>query len=358
MEVCMKDTLRILRQKKHVTQEALANHLGITAQSVGKWERGEGFPDITLLPDIALYFGVTIDDLLNVGQARIDEQVNAYQEASLRYRNAGDNAQNLSLWEKAYEEFPNDCRVMDGLMHAINREGRRPCPQEDAERIIALGQRILDETRSTELRESAIQMLCYTYDSIGDKENALRYADMGGGFFTTREELRMTVLDGEEGVVACQEYMMSLVHTAAMVAGTMISKTKASVEETIHAYQFGIDILKRLFADGNVGYFAYALSAYYECVAAAYASINDKEKVLEMLQESARYSVMESKLDYVKYTAPMVNRLERKRADFTKNYVGNTCNLRLNSLQKKLYDPVREDERFVMIERELSQYAE
>ena len=40
MEICMKDTLRTLRQKKNVTQETLANHLGITPQSVGKWERG------------------------------------------------------------------------------------------------------------------------------------------------------------------------------------------------------------------------------------------------------------------------------------------------------------------------------
>ena len=40
MEICLKHTLRSLRQQKNVTQEALAQHLGITSQSVGKWERG------------------------------------------------------------------------------------------------------------------------------------------------------------------------------------------------------------------------------------------------------------------------------------------------------------------------------
>ena len=85
MEICMKDTLRTLRQKKNITQEALAGHLGITPQSVGKWERGEGFPDITLLPKIAFYFDVTIDELLGVGQARIEERVAALEaEASKR----------------------------------------------------------------------------------------------------------------------------------------------------------------------------------------------------------------------------------------------------------------------------------
>ena len=70
MNITMKDILRALRRQKKVTQEELANHLGITAQSVGKWERGEGFPDITLLPSIALYFGVTTDELLGIDKAR------------------------------------------------------------------------------------------------------------------------------------------------------------------------------------------------------------------------------------------------------------------------------------------------
>lgn len=60
MKINMKDTLRAVRQKEKITQEALAAYLGITPQSVGKWERGEGFPDISLLPRIACFFGVSI----------------------------------------------------------------------------------------------------------------------------------------------------------------------------------------------------------------------------------------------------------------------------------------------------------
>ena len=71
MEINLKEKLRTLRQRKNVTQEALANHLGITPQSVGKWERGEGYPDITLLPKIAFYFDVTVDELLCVDTSKI-----------------------------------------------------------------------------------------------------------------------------------------------------------------------------------------------------------------------------------------------------------------------------------------------
>ena len=77
MEINMKDMLCELRRQKKVTQEAVAAHLGITSQSVGKWERGEGYPDITLLPALALYFGVTVDELLGVGKARQKERIDA-----------------------------------------------------------------------------------------------------------------------------------------------------------------------------------------------------------------------------------------------------------------------------------------
>ena len=114
MEIEMKDKLRTLRQQKNKTQDDLANYLGITYQSVGKWERGEGYPDITLLPRIALYFDVTVDELLGVDSARIEEKINAYIENSEIYMYYGEVEKNLKLWEEAYEEFPNDCRVMGG----------------------------------------------------------------------------------------------------------------------------------------------------------------------------------------------------------------------------------------------------
>ena len=120
MEINLKDTLKSLRQQKNVTQEALAEYLGITQQSVGKWERGEGFPDITLLPKIALYFNVSIDDLLNVGQARIEEKIKEYTEQAKVFEKNGDIDARIALWEKAYAEFPNSHFVMEKLKTAID----------------------------------------------------------------------------------------------------------------------------------------------------------------------------------------------------------------------------------------------
>ena len=47
-----------LRKKKNITQQELADVLGMSFQTVSKWENGNGMPDITLLPILAEYFNI------------------------------------------------------------------------------------------------------------------------------------------------------------------------------------------------------------------------------------------------------------------------------------------------------------
>ncbi len=53
------------RKLKGLTQDELAEKLGVTAQAVSKWERGTSMPDVALLPEIANIFGITIDSLFS-----------------------------------------------------------------------------------------------------------------------------------------------------------------------------------------------------------------------------------------------------------------------------------------------------
>lgn len=357
MEINLKEKLRLLRQQKNITQETLANHIGITPQSVGKWERGEGFPDITLLPKIAFYFDVTVDELLCVDHVRVEETITEYKRQSTIYWNNGDGKKNLELWEKAYAEFPNHCDVIHGLMCAINWEAEYPCPKEKAERIITLGEKLLEKSTDAMQREAAVQSLCYTYNGI-DNEKALYYANMGGGIYTTREVLKATILNGEEGVAACQSCIMNSIAQAAGKAISMLSKTKFSPEEALEVYTFAIDILKRLFSDDNVGFYAHDFSFYYRDIAFQYSEMNDKENTLKSLEESCRYAIMSANLRDMDYTAPMVNRLKYKKQNTGKNYKGNDCNLRLKELKDKRFDFVREKDVFKKMITDLEKYAE
>ena len=63
------ENIRTLRQRKGLTQEQVAQQLGVTYQAVSKWENGTNTPDIALLPEIAAFFGVTIDALFSQDMA-------------------------------------------------------------------------------------------------------------------------------------------------------------------------------------------------------------------------------------------------------------------------------------------------
>ncbi len=59
------DKIRILRKNKNITQTQLAEALSVSSQSVSKWENHISVPDISVLPVIARYFGITMDDLFS-----------------------------------------------------------------------------------------------------------------------------------------------------------------------------------------------------------------------------------------------------------------------------------------------------
>ena len=66
MDLNMGSVIKRLRTEHSVTQEELAAYLGISFQAVSKWETGTTMPDITLLPKLAAFFGVRIDELFSV----------------------------------------------------------------------------------------------------------------------------------------------------------------------------------------------------------------------------------------------------------------------------------------------------
>lgn len=74
MQLKFGENLRILRQNAGVTQDRLAEYLGITSQAVSRWESGTCYPDLEFLPGIASYFHTTVDALL--GCDRTEQEQN------------------------------------------------------------------------------------------------------------------------------------------------------------------------------------------------------------------------------------------------------------------------------------------
>ena len=108
MTIYLSENIKRLRRDRELTQEALAEFLGVTFQSVSNWERGESYPDITLLPEIAGFFKVSVDELLGVNRAEDEEEIK-------RLLQEHDNFTDTKLILKAIttlrEKFPTDFRV-------------------------------------------------------------------------------------------------------------------------------------------------------------------------------------------------------------------------------------------------------
>ena len=100
MNVQIGGRIRSFRLAKSMTQEQLAQKLGVTAQAISKWESNINMPDIQLLPDLAVIFGITIDALFMMSdEHRMD-----------RIENQLDNIRFLTYEEfKQNEQFLNIC---------------------------------------------------------------------------------------------------------------------------------------------------------------------------------------------------------------------------------------------------------
>ncbi|MBE6755512.1 MAG: helix-turn-helix transcriptional regulator [Ruminococcaceae bacterium] len=75
MNIYLGENLKNLRRKRNLTQEKLAEFLGVSFQAVSKWERGDTYPDISMLPEIADFFKISVDELLGVNRAENEKEI-------------------------------------------------------------------------------------------------------------------------------------------------------------------------------------------------------------------------------------------------------------------------------------------
>ncbi|MBP8031648.1 MAG: helix-turn-helix transcriptional regulator, partial [Acetobacterium sp.] len=70
-------TIVTKRREKGLTQEDLAAYIGVSKASVSKWETGQSYPDITLLPQLGAYFNISIDELMGYSPQLTPEAIKA-----------------------------------------------------------------------------------------------------------------------------------------------------------------------------------------------------------------------------------------------------------------------------------------
>ena len=118
----LKNKLKELRVARGMTQEAVATCLGVSSQTVSKWERGLLYPDITLLPKIALLFKSSIDALFDMELAWGVEHRREFEERIHTLRKQKDWEGVYQAWLREIELNPDHYEnYPDVMLHVLRK---------------------------------------------------------------------------------------------------------------------------------------------------------------------------------------------------------------------------------------------
>ncbi len=235
MTVYFGENLKKLRKANALTQEALADFLGVSFQTISKWERAETYPDITVLPVIADFFGVSVDDLLCTDTAQKDVKISHYLSLydSMQLKDA---AAVFTEFQKAVKEFPNEypllVRYMELLLLEMQRLKKDECVRLSSE---------------VEAAYYKIQRYC-TDDSIRIRAKRLMFDDLMWkyqclGFDEKYKQQAETILSSMPSLNDSREYTALFLH--------------CSLEDWYIHYREAIEELSYLLQNTVVGYYYY-----------------------------------------------------------------------------------------------------
>lgn len=163
------ENLKKYRLLKNLTQEDVAEYLGITAQSVSKWERGESYPDITFLPALANIFETSVDLLIGMDTIRAEETRFNIHKKAVAYQRCGDYNSAEQTYRDALLIYPNKPGMILGLASTLALKGNTNEAIELMERGLPLSS---NEKQKATMRAA----LCFLYLKAGREDSANRLA--------------------------------------------------------------------------------------------------------------------------------------------------------------------------------------
>ena len=192
MELYLSENIRKNRRESNLSQEAFAERLGVSFQTVSKWERGECYPDIELLPKIANFFGVTIDALMGADLCQEKEYVEALQEELRKYDMIRDEIALVQRAEEGLRKYPNNHLLMAWIVYGAQNINPK--------RSIELGEYLMINCRDPHILNWARTELCYAYYKAGRQNEGIEAARCLPTVAQTRQAVLADLLTGEEQV--------------------------------------------------------------------------------------------------------------------------------------------------------------
>lgn len=341
-------TIKKLRRERNMTQEQLAEYLGITANAVSQWECDRTAPDISQLPMLARILQVTTDRLLGVNFSRDEEEIERIGRESFDFYRVGQREKAIEIVRNGLKQYPKSFRLMARLAESLIG---LPGYEEELE---GLCDRILKDCTESRPRDHAYRLkiiLCGQREQYGEVK---KLANNLPHIWASREELLLHFYHEDS-----EAHRMELVECAKMYLRSLavclrhISNTSGyTTEEKIQIRTQIIGVLQILHPEKDYCDEAVILAEEHRMIAALYAHLGERGRALDALESMYEYARC-----YEAYTGKHTSPAFRgyqvpKWAPTEYSYCRDDLIPRITNTPS--FDPLREEPRYARVIEKLS----
>lgn len=222
MTLPLKDTLRSMRQRAGMTQSALAERLGVSDRAVSRWDNGESYPNITLLPQLAMLLHVSVDALLGMDSQRRQSAIEEALRETQTCMEQGRTEQAEAKLREALTAYPDEPELMVALARTLMHKYTEPAARE----ALALCRSAEGRPARLSTQYGCKQVAAMALHRLGKSEQAAQLvSDEMPSFWASRELLYPRVAPPDK---AQQQRRFNLLWLADHVATTLRDMAKAS----------------------------------------------------------------------------------------------------------------------------------
>ena len=336
MQISLGDKIRELRRRDGRKQEELASALGVTSQAVSRWETDGSYPDLELIPSIANYFGISIDELFGYNNDR-EKKINELLKHSEELHKVdtgeyvvGGIDECIALLRDGLIEFPGNERIMLRLAVVLRdagyvRHGQYSKWDENGffthdiefhrdnqywQEAIKLLE-ALNKTVSGELLYDVRFELLILYDLMGKYDKAEEIAGSFPVLSVSRQASMTFASGGMKRADNKGRYVMNLLDELANNMITCLQLYEGNFEgmTAVETVQNAIKIYDLIFTDGNYGRYNSTLSTLYLYLSSLQwrESLTNEAflSLYKALEHAKAFHSLSGKTD-VYYTAPLL----------------------------------------------------
>ena len=344
-------TIKKLRRDRNITQEQLAELLGVSTNAVSQWECDKTAPDISHLPVLANIFEVSADILLEIDIAKSKKQseIKEFTTKYAEFHSQGKTEERLKLSRAMQKKYPNDETVRYYLMRVL----QNGYIDESFDEIVMLGEQLVEST-NMEYRMGAIRGLCFTYLHMGDRSKALQYADM----LPQTQDLHTHVLEGEKLIEHCQNYFWNVCGNMSFYLTRMIDCKESgySPEEKHSMLNTVYNVFQMIFPNKDFGFWNDRLSKLNFFMALESAKMGNSEKAIEELESMLKHVEDYQSFIDISHSSLLVNRIKINQSNIAKSSEetpAHSCLRYLNN-NDNVFALIKDDCRYINIKERLA----